>query len=306
MWLSAGEPDKLHQSHHSVWPEASWHLRSQRPVWERQHDAGPDNAARTRQHGESYKSETSSGTASNIFPLNLWHIYKWILGYRTWQPSALLFIPGKDQRLPVTGGHRGEVRRQTGEDVWWGEDEGWTVCHRPAGIFCLFFFGWAAGFRVCPFPSLEPRLTFLIQIRKFLFIYSHHINLWPHTQGCGRRNPRIWWQLSIKGGRKKSEIWHCKTSSSLLTWYLHLDVMEVRQFTCLSSSILHVLKLLRNWTHDLMSSVAYFGRIAAHCSRCHWNFPVLLLFPHQEGCQVCIMLTTSLQLGADTYNWLRL
>lgn len=48
----AGEPDQLHQSHHNVRSEASWYLRSQRPVRERQHDAGPDDAARSRQHGE--------------------------------------------------------------------------------------------------------------------------------------------------------------------------------------------------------------------------------------------------------------
>lgn len=51
--VSAGESDKLHKSHHSLRPEAPRHLRSQRPVWEREHDAGPVDAARARQHGES-------------------------------------------------------------------------------------------------------------------------------------------------------------------------------------------------------------------------------------------------------------
>lgn len=50
----AGEPGQLHQSHSCIWPEAKWHIWSEWSVWEREHDAGPDNTACPGWHGETF------------------------------------------------------------------------------------------------------------------------------------------------------------------------------------------------------------------------------------------------------------
>lgn len=73
------------------------------------------------------------------------------------------FPSGQDPRLPLPGGHRGEVRRQAGEDVWWREDEGWPVCHWPSGELFLLFMGILSfkGLLTDHFPSLKPLLIHL-------------------------------------------------------------------------------------------------------------------------------------------------
>lgn len=52
--LLAGKSGEFHPSHSEVWPLSQWHLWSQWPVWEWEHDPGPEHTAVSRWHGKSF------------------------------------------------------------------------------------------------------------------------------------------------------------------------------------------------------------------------------------------------------------